>query len=324
MKVVVVGGAGYVGQVLLRRLLAAGHEVKVIDLFIFAPPSQLPEGVAWTKRDTRELYLSDLEGADVVLDLAAISNDPSGDLDPALTHSINVAARAQTAEFAKAMGVRRYLLFSSCSVYGVNDDLVDENAPLQPVTTYAASNARAEEFVLALADADFCSTALRLATVFGPSPAMRFDLVVNTMTRSAFDHAEVKVTGGGAQFRPLIHVEDVAAACLRILGLPTGVVNGEVFNLVHCNEQMKDVAYAVIRGIERPVTLAVDASSTDLRNYRVDGSKSRHALGFTADRTVEEAARTILQDLVDNRLDASPRSVRLNGYRSMTKRSITA
>lgn len=324
MKVVVVGGAGYVGQVLIRHLLRMGYEVKVLDLFIFAAPSWLPPGLVWVARDTREIYPEDLEGADIVLDLAAISNDPSGDLDPDLTRLINVEARARTAELAKMVGVQRHILFSSCSVYGVNDHLVDETAPLRPLTEYAASNARAEERIQALADASFCATAFRLATVFGPSPAMRFDLVVNTMTRSAFDHGGVSVTGGGGQFRPLIHVEDIAAAAVRVLEMPPAKVNGEVFNLVHRNEQMSNLANAVVRGIERPVELTVDASTIDRRNYRVDGSKAQRVLGFTAGRTIEEAARAILDGLIANTLDASPRSIRLNGYRGMTRRVVAA
>jgi nucleoside-diphosphate-sugar epimerase len=323
MKVVVVGGAGYVGQVVVRELLAAGHEVKVIDLFTFALPGRLPQRLRWTVCDVRELRAWDLAGADAVLDLAAISNDPSGDLDPTLTRSINVEGRARTALLAKAVGVHRYLLFSSCSVYGVNDELVDERSALNPLTEYAVCNALAEERVLRLADAGFCATAFRLATVFGPSPAMRFDLVVNTMTRTAFDRGAVTVTGGGQQFRPLVHVGDVAAAACNVLAQPAATVSGEIFNVVHRNAQMCELADSVVRGIERPVAVEVDSSTIDRRNYRVDGGKAARVLGLEPARTVESAARSIMDGLIAGTLDTSSRSIRLNGYRRMTSAAVS-
>jgi nucleoside-diphosphate-sugar epimerase len=317
MKVLVLGGAGYIGQVVVQRLVDAGHTVKVADIFKFSLPGHLPRGVGWVVCDTRALLARDLRGIDAILDLAAISNDPSGSLDPELTRAINVEARSRIARLAKSVGVGRYLLFSSCSVYGINDDLVDEYAPLRPLTEYALSNVRAEERILSLADAGFCATAFRLATVFGPSPAMRFDLVVNTMARSAFECGKVVVTGGGNQFRPLIHVADVAEAATRVLALPSATVSGEVFNLVHRNARMHELALAVVAGIGRPIPIDVDSSSLDLRNYRVDGGKAERVLGFRAARTVEAAAHTIFHGLAAGRVTPRPLTIRLNGYRQM-------
>jgi nucleoside-diphosphate-sugar epimerase len=319
MNIVIVGGAGYIGQVITNYLIKNNHHVKIIDIFNFCLPGRLPKNVSWTACDTRALRNWDFTGADAVLDLAAISNDPSGDIDPALTRQINVEARSRTARLAKGAGVSRYVLFSSCSVYGVNDDLVDEGAPTRPLTEYAACNVRAEERILPLADAGFCATALRLATVFGPSAAMRFDLVVNTMCRYAFEQNGVVVTGGGEQYRPLIHVHDVAEAALQVLGQPRERVNGEIFNLVHRNARMRDLAIDVISGIGRPLELVIETSTIDRRNYRVDGGKAERVLGFTAKRTVEAAARDIVTALAEGRLDTSLRSIRLNGYRRMAQ-----
>lgn len=320
MNIVLLGGAGYVGQVLLRHLRHVGHQIKVIDLFNFAMPEHLSRLVVrWRVQDTRELTTRDFAGADVVCDLSAISNDPSGELDPELTHAINVEARARNAMLAKDAGVRRHLLFSSCSVYGICEEIADERASLRPLTEYAISNVRAEERVLALADRSFCATAFRLATVFGPSEAMRFDLVVNTMTRNAVESGTVMITGGGEQFRPLIHIADVADATARVLTMPVEAVCGDVFNLVHRNMRIKDLAQAVIQGIGRSIDLRVEDGTVDRRNYQVDGTKALRVFGFNGERTVEQAAREITARLAAGDLDVSPRSIRLNGYRRMSQ-----
>ena len=319
MRIVLLGGAGYVGCVLARHLADAGHELCVIDLFQFLQPSSLATVAHVKTVDTRQLTADDFAGADAIVDLAAISNDPSGELDVEITREINTYARIRAAEAAREAGVDRYVLLSSCSVYGACDAVVDETSPLNPLTAYAASNAQAELGVLALAAPNFSVTALRLATVFGLSPSMRFDLVVNTMTLSAFSSGSITVNGGGDQFRPLIHVRDVAAAVERTLLAPPEAVGGGIFNISSRNMGMREVAAAVVAGLERSIQLNVLEETADKRNYRVDSSKMRRVLGLRADRSVGMAAATIMEALASGRLAPSPFSIRLNGYRTFVE-----
>jgi nucleoside-diphosphate-sugar epimerase len=323
MKALLLGGAGYVGRVLTAALREAGHEPTVFDLFNFSQPADLTGTAAVRIGDTRELAANDFADVDVVLDLAAISNDPSGELNPALTREINSEARSRAAGLARRMGVPRYLLFSSCSVYGANEHIVDEASPLNPLTEYAVSNARAERDIFELENGDFCVTALRLATVFGISPSMRFDLVVNTMTLSVFETGRIKVTGGGNQYRPLVHVADIAAAVEAVLASPPAVVSGQIFNIGHANMRMRDVAAAVVRGINRPIDVIVDDNEIDKRNYRVNTDKARERLGFVAEHTVADGAAAIFDALESGALKKLPSMIRLNGYRDMVARLVS-
>lgn len=323
MRILLLGGAGYVGRVVTAALHDAGHRLTVFDLFNFSCPTELA-GLAQVKiGDTRQLGVADFADIDVVLDLAAISNDPSGEINPALTREINSEARRRAAELARATGVHRYLLFSSCSVYGANDDIVDETSPLNPLTEYAVSNLKAERDILRLGSDDFCVTAFRLATVFGVSPSMRFDLVVNTMTLSVFETGGIKVTGGGNQFRPLVHVSDIAAAVETMVAKPADVVNRQIYNISHANMRMHEVAAAVVRGINHPVEIVIDDNEIDRRNYRVRNDKARDQLGFTAQRSVDAGAAAIFAALENGALTKLPSSIRLNGYRNMLSRLVS-
>ncbi len=319
MRMLLLGGAGYVGRVLADRLQRDGHQITIHDLFLFAKPADIP-GCCCRVGDTRQLTTDDFADIDVVLDLAAISNDPSCALNPDITREVNGYARVSAATNAKKAGVKRYVLFSSCSVYGANDDIVDETSEPNPLTEYAASNVLAERGVLGLADAGFTVSAFRLATVFGLAPSMRFDLVVNTMVRSIFETGRLQVTGGGQQYRPLIHVADIADAACTLIDAPTEAVNGEIFNIAHVNMQMNEVAAAVIRGVDRRTELVVDSSTIDHRNYRVATDKVRTRLGIVAERTIEAAAAEILAALEARTLVPTVEAIRLNGYRQLLAR----
>jgi len=323
MNVLLVGGAGYIGRVVTNYLRGCGYDTTVADLFKFSQPNELRTTVEVKIVDTRELVVADFAGVDMVVDLAAISNDPAGDLNPELTRTINAVTRARTARLAREAGVRRYVLFSSCSVYGATDELVNETSPVNPLTEYAACNLYAEREILDLAGPDFCATALRLATVFGLSPSMRFDLVVNTMTLGVHDSGRITVTGGGDQYRPVVHVADVAEAVRAVLEAPTAVVNGEVYNVVHTSMSMREVAAAVVRGVNRPVEVVVCEEDPDRRNYRVDGTKLAARLGFTPARTVEAGAETIFDALTSGVVSKLPWTIRLNGYREMVARLVS-
>jgi len=317
MQILLLGGAGYIGRVVANRLKDEMHSLKIIDLFNFSNPADVAVNASIKIADTRFLDVGDFENIDVVLDLAAISNDPSAEVNRLLTRQINAGARIRAAGLAKTAGVKRYVLFSSCSVYGANDDVVDEQSRLNPLTEYAAANVEAERGVLELGEAAFTVTVFRLATVFGLSPSMRFDLVVNTMVANAFAKGRLVVTGSGRQYRPLVHVGDVAKAAVQLLGAPAAAVHGEIFNIAHANFQMTEVASHVLKGINCPAELVVDDSSIDHRNYRVTNHKAEHHFGYRAPTTISEGAKTIFEALEHGVVMRSPSTTRLNGYRTM-------
>jgi len=320
MNIVLLGGGGYVGRVLAEQFVAAQHRVRIVDLFGFSSMAEIGARMEAVIGDTRKLQAAHLADADIVFDLAAISNDPAGELDPALTEEINAKARVRAAALAKSVGAKRYVLFSSCSVYGANDDLVDETSALNPLTAYATANVHAEQGVRKLADEDFCVSVFRLGTVFGVSPSMRFDLVVNIMVLHAFETGRLTVTGGGAQYRPLVHVADIGRAADWLTVAPVDVINGEIFNISQANLRMSEVADRVVEGVSRPVELVIDDSTIDYRNYRVSTEKARLRLGFTATHSVESGSRRIYEALESGKLLWSPSCVRLNGYREMIAR----
>ena len=216
-SILVTGAGGYIGSTLSSMLLDAGYHVIGFDRYFFGTSSlkdlfEHPNFKA-VQKDIREIQPADLENVYGVCDLAALSNDPSGDLNPELTNSINHAGRVRVATLAKQVGVQRYILASSCSVYGQSDGRdLDEHSDPKPLTTYARANLAAERDVLPLADGRFTVTVLRQATVFGLSRRMRFDLVINLMTLNAVQKGRIFVLGGGRQWRPIVHVSDTSRA----------------------------------------------------------------------------------------------------------------
>jgi len=246
-RILITGAGGYIGTTLVEMALAKGYDVIALDRFFFGE-DLLEEFAAnpqfsTIKKDIRDIRADDLTGVDVVVDLAALSNDPSGELDPDLTTSINHRGRVHVADISREAGISRYILASSCSVYGFGETSeLTEESPTNPLTEYARSTFDAERAVIAMGDKTFCVSALRNATVYGLSKRMRFDLVVNTMTRNAIDSGEITVAGGGHQWRPLVHVRDVARAILNIAAQPAEKVNQQVFNIGSENQQIRCLA----------------------------------------------------------------------------------
>ena len=233
MKVLVTGGGGYIGSTLIRLLLNEGYDVVVLDRLFFGrdPLKDVEDQIKIVRDDVRWFDPKILEGIDAVFDLAALSNDPLGELDPSKTLEINYKGRVRVAKLAKKKGVNRYVLASSCSVYGFQDTILDENSNVNPLTTYAKANYLAEKDILPLADKNFTATALRQATVYGFSYRMRFDLAINAMVRALYLNGKLKVMRDGTQWRPFVHVKDTSRAFITVLEAEPELVNGQIFNV---------------------------------------------------------------------------------------------
>ena len=334
MRILMTGHEGYLGSVMVPFLVEAGHRVVGLDAGLFretrfesdADPGHLvgvgPNG---TKRDVRDVQLDDLLGFDAVIHLAALSNDPLGDLDPDLTRDINRDGTLRVARMARDAGVGRFLFASSCSLYGVaGDDLVDESAPRNPITPYGRAKVEVEDALAAIADDDFSPTFLRNATAYGASPALRLDVVVNNLVASGFTSGEVELHSDGTSWRPLVHAEDIARAFRAVLEAPRELVHARAFNVGRPgeNHQVRDLAEMVAEALpETRVTMRDDAAS-DPRSYRVDFSRLMDSLpGYRPVWTVEKGIRELADAFRRQRLSADEvsrgRYVRLREVRRL-------
>ncbi len=274
MKVFVTGHEGYIGAHLVELLKEAGHTVTGMDLGLF-------EGCAWDpvvapdrvlRKDVRSIQVPDVEGHDCVMHLAAISNDPMGDLNPELTYAVNRDASIRVAKVAKEAGVPRYLFSGSCSVYGKGEKLdLDENDPLNPLTAYAKSKIETEQAVSKLADASFTPAYLRNSTAYGYSPMLRIDLVVNNLLGSALAYGEIRIQSDGTPWRPLIHCRDIARAFIAFMDAPKEKIHDKAINVGGNadNYQVRDVGDQVKRLIPEADIRYTGEAGSDSRDYRV-------------------------------------------------------
>ena len=318
----VTGAGGYIGTQLVRDLVKAGHEVTAVDRFFFGkePLSEFVGNklVTIKQKDIRDLDQNDFKGHDAVCDLACLSNDPAGEIDPQLTYQINRDGRIHVAKTAKQAGVEKYIISSSCSVYGKGEEpQLTETSKTNPISVYAKSTLEAEQQNLSIADNNFSVTALRNATVFGLSTRMRFDLVVNLMTLTAFQKGRIIVMGGGLQWRPLVHVKDVSRAFSSVMTAKFSQVNQEVFNVGLDNFQVKNLAYLVREELPIPVEIEIAPDDADKRDYNVMFAKIEDKLGFKAEVNVSLGIKEIYFALKSGKVDVGPKTVTVNWYKNI-------
>lgn len=278
MKVLMTGHMGYIGSVMAPMFQDAGHEVVGLDTGIFDECLLWPgrRDVPSIRRDLREVQLHELEGFDAIVHLAALSNDPLSNFNPECTYDINHRASVRLAKLAKQAGVPRFLYASSCSLYGVGGDApVTEEAEFHPITAYGESKVLVEQDVAPLADDDFSPTYLRNATAYGLSPALRADLVVNSLVGFAHTTGQVLIQSDGSPWRPLVHIEDISNAFLAVLHAPREVIHNQAFNVGRNEEnyRIRDVANLVRDAVPGSQVTYAEGGGPDARCYRVDCSK---------------------------------------------------
>jgi nucleoside-diphosphate-sugar epimerase len=311
MKLLVTGHHGYIGSVLAPVIADAGHDVTGLDTFFCEGCDFVPDRGAITsiRADVRDLDVHDLEGYDAIVHLAALSNDPLGELNEELTLDINFRATVELARKAKEAGVGRFVFASSCGTYGAaaGDERVPEEAPLRPLTAYAVSKVRSEEALAELANADFVPVFMRNATVYGVSPRLRFDVVLNNLSGWAWTTGRVRILSDGTPWRPIIHVRDVDDASLALLEAPADLVRRVAFNVGADTEnyQVRDLASIVHDTFPGCRVEYTEGAGPDPRSYRVDFGKLARALPeFAIKWTAADGARELRDAFEQVRLSA--------------------
>ncbi len=302
MRVLLTGHDGYIGAVMAPWLKARGHEVVGLDSFYFEGCDFGAQGtpVSALRLDVRDVEPHHLSGFDAVIHLAGLSNDVLGDLDPELTYEINHRASIRLAAYAKEAGVKRFLFSSSCSMYGAaaGDAMLTEEASFNPVTPYAESKVRVEEELSGMADDDFSPIFLRNATVYGLSPKLRADLVVNNLVGYAVATGEVKLQSDGTPWRPLVHIEDVCQAFAIVLEAPRELVHNQAFNVGRNedNVQIRDIAEIVAEVVPDSRITYAEGASADTRCYQVDCGKLPRTLPeFSPQWTLRRGIESLYQ-----------------------------
>lgn len=281
MKILVTGTEGYIGSRLAPWLAAAGHDVRGLDTgfyrdgCLYLDPLGLPHGPQTSYKDLRTVEAADFEGFDAVVHLAELSNDPLGQNNPAITFKINHEGSVRIAKAARAAGVKRFVYASSCSVYGVGTgEFLDESSPVNPQTAYAECKVRVERDLSALADDRFCAVFLRNATVYGPSPRMRFDIVLNDLCALAWINKKISMVSDGSPWRPIVHIEDICEAVRCAVQAPAASINGQVFNVGSTAEnfRIREIAQLVSQAFPG-CEVSAGPPSQDNRSYRVSFDK---------------------------------------------------
>jgi len=326
LKVLVTGGAGYIGCVLIGELLDKGYDVVCLDKLFFGDKGVKSyigmRGFKLITEDTRTFNPEILKAVDVVVDLAAVSQpDPLRQLGSRLYQEVNYEGPMRVASLSRKHGVRGYIFTSTCSVYGFQDGILSEEAQLKPLEEYARTKAMAEKELKKLSSREFSVTILRLATVYGLSRKMRFDLVVNGMTLSLYKTGVIKVMRPGTQVRPVVHVADVTKAIITVMEADVEEVNGEVFNVGSNdqNYQIHGLAKLIGDSVGRPYRLEW-YGEPDTRSYAVDFTKIKSRLGYTTSRTPADGAREIYKALEDGEISDTPETNVIQWWRQCLDR----
>jgi nucleoside-diphosphate-sugar epimerase len=312
MHILITGNTGFIGPVMTRLAKERGHFVTGLDVGYFKDCvaegqfDVLPDHQIW--RDIRDVTLEDLGGADAIIHLAGLSNDPMGALNAQITYDINLDSTVRLGELAKRAGIGRFVFASSCSIYGASGDStrpLDETAPFNPVSAYAVSKVKSEEGLAALADEAFSPVFMRNATAYGVSPRTRFDLVLNNLAGWAYTAGVVKVMSDGTPWRPLTHIEDISLAALCAVEAPRDIVHNQAFNIGRndANYQVRDIAEAVQAAFSGSVLEITGETGGDTRSYRVNFDKALNGLpGFEPRWTLEKGVEEIARFLKSNGL----------------------
>ncbi len=317
-QILVTGGCGYVGSILVPKL-AHRYHVTAVDSMLFGNHLQPMTNLTVVEGDIRdiELMLSLLSTTTDIIHLASIANDPSSDLDPAITKAVNRDAVEQLVGAAKECGVRRFINASSSAVYGVKEEeSVTEDLSLEPITLYAQLKAESEKIVASTASDGFTTVSIRSATVCGVSPRMRFDVIVNVMAKTAIVDGVITVHGGD-QYRPNIPIKDITELYALHVDLPDDKINGKVFNVGSTNYTVKDIAEMVQE--ETGAVIKMDTNVTDNRSYRISSEKIKRELGFEPRKTIRQAIKDIKQAFDRGRF-ADPNSNIYYNVRAMKER----